>query len=99
MGIISYTPFCPYSGRWVSLRYLSAGLRYTTPLGLIRERLCSSLRQRLKGSRVQLEEPAPLCLLVRQHTRGRRRRLGREPGAEQREQDRHTRAECESQDE
>ena len=69
------------------------------PLGLMRERLCSSLRQRLQGSRVQLEEPAHLCLLVRQHTRGRRRRLGSEPGAEQREQDRHTRAECEPQDE
>src|SRR6266700_3677131 len=28
MRVLSYTPFCPYDGRWVSLRYLSAGLRY-----------------------------------------------------------------------
>jgi hypothetical protein len=34
-----------------------------------------------------------------QHTWGRGRRLGREPSAEQREQDRHTRAEREPQDE
>jgi hypothetical protein len=76
-----------------------ATIRTLPPLGRMRERLCSSLRQCLQGSLVQLEEPVHLCSLVRQHTRGRRRRLGREPGAEQREQDRHTRAECEPQDE
>jgi integrase/recombinase XerD len=30
MRALSSRPFCPCDGRWVSLRYLSAGLRYTT---------------------------------------------------------------------
>src|SRR5712691_5321156 len=32
MRTLSYTPFCSYDGWWVSLWYLSAGLRYTTRL-------------------------------------------------------------------
>ena len=42
---------------------------------------------------------APPLATRRHTTRGRGRRLGREPGAQQREQDRHTRAESEPQDE
>src|SRR5947208_8177293 len=30
MRALSARPFCPCDDRWVSLRYLSAGLRYTT---------------------------------------------------------------------